>query len=181
MSDKAIISSGLHHVAFATRDPKACYDYYHNKLGMPLVHSESHKQGDGWFRHFFFDMGEEQYLAFFEFENIGERPDYKIDISLSLGVPPFINHVAFKIKTEEDFEAIKKRLEDNGVLVAAEVDHEWCKSIYLIDPNDIMVEFSITYNEEKWTQTPQEAYDNLFNSSVESLGEDSEKNVVDPN
>ena len=63
-------SKSLHHVAYATRDPEATYAFYSGQLGIPLVHTENHKQGDGFFRHFFFDMGRGDYLAFFEIGNV---------------------------------------------------------------------------------------------------------------
>jgi len=66
MADDGVIrSKSLHHVAFATRDPEATYEFYSGKLGMPLVHSENHIQDGGWFRHFFFDIGGGDHLAFF--------------------------------------------------------------------------------------------------------------------
>ena len=40
----ALVSKSLHHVAFATRDPEATYQFYTEKLGMPLVHTENHLQ-----------------------------------------------------------------------------------------------------------------------------------------
>jgi catechol-2,3-dioxygenase len=39
--------SGFHHIALATRDASATYDFYHNKLGMELVFTEFGKQDDG--------------------------------------------------------------------------------------------------------------------------------------
>ena len=105
----------------------------------------------------------------------------KNDTIFALATPAGKSALAtIRISGPKAFDAIKKRLEDNDVLVAAEVDHDWCKSIYLIDPNDIMVEFSITYNEEKWAQTPEQAYDMLFNTDLEKLSEGSEKVVSDP-
>ena len=69
MTDETTIrSKHLHHVAYATRDSEATYDFYANKLGMKLLRTENHRQGDGYFRHFFFDMGAGECLAFFEIQ-----------------------------------------------------------------------------------------------------------------
>ena len=92
-----ILTKGYHHTAFGTRDAGATYNFYHKKLGMPLVHTEQHRSGDGWFRHFFFDLGGDQLLGFFEFENIGEKDNYRTDVSGGLGTPPWGNHRAFEM------------------------------------------------------------------------------------
>lgn len=133
---------GIHHVAFASRDTQATYDFYHNKLGMKLFRTENHRQGEGYFRHFFFDMGNDQLIGFFEVNNVGERPDYKTDLSGSLGLPLWVNHIAFNTETEERFEQIKNRAKENGVRFFAKIDHDWVKSIYFLDPNGITLEYT---------------------------------------
>ena len=49
MATTTIKSRGVHHVAYTTRDAEATYDFYANKLGMPLLHTENHLQGEGFF------------------------------------------------------------------------------------------------------------------------------------
>lgn len=168
--------NGIHHLAFGTKCSKATYEFYNDKLGMPLVRTENHKQGKGYFRHYFFDMGREQYIAFFELHNVGEMPEYRTDVSTGLGMPVWINHVAFDIGNEDEYQAMKQRLKDNKATLLGEADHGWCKSLYLVDPNMIMVEFTYTTSEQKFNdQSPEEAYDMLFNTPVESIGEETRK------
>ena len=181
MMEDSILSQGIHHVAFATRNSKATYEFYNNKLGMPLTHVEIHRQEEGYFKHYFFDMGQDQYMGFFEVSNVGEKPDFRTDISTGLGLPPWVNHVAFNIGNRECFEEIKSRLKIYKVKMMAEVDHEWCRSVYLLDPNKIMVEFTYTSDISKFSQTPEEAYDLLFNRGVESAGDETRKDVVTRN
>ena len=80
-------SKSLHHVAYATRDPEATHAFYSGKLGMPLVHTENHRQGDGYFRHFFYDMGGGDFLGFFQVEDVGEKEDYQTAVSVAAGLP----------------------------------------------------------------------------------------------
>ena len=147
----------LHHVAFAARDVEATYDFYARRLGMRLVHAENHLTDKGWFRHFFFDMGGDESLGFFAFENVGEKPGWKTEISTGLGLPVWVNHVAFNVETLDDLAAMKKRVESNGVKLLMETDHGWCRSIYMIDPNGIMVEFTTTTKPEEFAQSEDEA------------------------
>jgi catechol 2,3-dioxygenase-like lactoylglutathione lyase family enzyme len=169
-------ANGIHHLAFGTRCSKATYEFYHEKLGMSLVRTENHRHKKGYFRHYFFDMGRDQYIAFFELENIGERPDYRVDISTGLGMPLWINHVAFDIGDETRYQAMKARLVENKVTLLGETDHGWCKSLYMVDPNMIMVEFTYTHDPDKFAdQTPEEAKGLLFDVRPDQFEEDSRK------
>src|SRR5271154_6912487 len=69
---------GVHHLALGTDDMKATIDFYAGVLGMPLVHAMKVPPGLGTgpgnrgnppfeeVRHYFFDMGRDGLLAFFE-------------------------------------------------------------------------------------------------------------------
>ena len=169
-----IRSKRLHHVAYATRDHEATHAFYSEKLGMPLVHTENHRQGDGYFRHFFFDMGGGEHLAFFQIEDVGEDEDYKTAVSLGAGLPIWVNHLAFRLDSEEELRAMVKQLHDRGIDQLQEVDHGWCRSIYLVDPNGIMVEFCVTTDPEAFAQGEEEAL-KLLRAAPDTIPEDSAK------
>ena len=158
MSRSEIVNShSVHHVAYTTRDVEATLDFYTNKLGMRLLHAENHRQGDGYFRHFFFGMGQGEAIAFFQLEGVGETEDFKTEISTGLGLPPWANHIAFRLDTLEELEVMKKQLHERGIDQLMEVDHGWCTSIYLMDPNGIMVEFCVTTDAKAFEQSEEEA------------------------
>jgi glyoxylase I family protein len=146
-----------HHVAFGTKDIEATLEFYEGRLGLPLVHCENHSAGEGWFKHFFFDVGNGELLGFFAFENVGEKPDHRTDISTGLGLPKWVNHVAFNVDSLEAVREIRERAERNGLKTYMETDHEWCYSVYFIDPNGIMVEFSTTTRPHEVLQDRDEA------------------------
>ena len=170
-------STGIHHIAFGTKCPEATYQFYHERLGMTLSRTENHRKGKGYFKHFFFDMGGGQYMAFFEMHNVGERPDFRTDINLAVGTPMWINHIAFKAETEQAYDDIIARCKANAVPLMAEVDHDWCKSVYLIDPNGLMLEFTYNHNPAGFKQDPKVAYDLLF-QKAEDIAEDTRKTKV---
>lgn len=167
-------SKSLHHVAYATRDPEATYAFYTGKLGMPLVHAENHLQGDGFFRHFFFDMGNGDYLAFFAIEGVGEEDDYRTDISTGAGMPVWVNHIAFRLDTEAELDEMIGNLRDRGVEHMHELDHGWCRSVYTVDPNGIMVEFCVTTKPAEFAQSEDEAL-RLLRLPREALAEETRK------
>jgi catechol 2,3-dioxygenase-like lactoylglutathione lyase family enzyme len=158
MSDPdEVRSKSVHHVAYATRDLEATYAFYTGKLGMPLLRTENHRQGDGYFWHFFFGMGGGEALAFFEVHDVGELPDYRTDVSHGVGFPVWVNHIAFRLDTLEELEAMTKTMHSRGIDEIAQVDHGWATSIYTTDPNGIMVEFCVTTDAAEFAQTEQEA------------------------
>ncbi|MEN8182218.1 MAG: VOC family protein [Myxococcota bacterium] len=150
-------SKSIHHVAYTTRDAEATYEFYVKKLGMALLRTENHRQGDGYFRHFFFGVGGGEAIAFFELQGVGEEPDFKTEISTGLGLPPWANHIAFRLDTLEELEAMTKRMHEHGIEDILQIDHGWCTSIYTLDPNGIMVEFCVTTDADEFEQTEEEA------------------------
>ncbi len=178
MTNASIEPKGLHHVAYTTRDTEATYDFYANKLGLRLLHTENHLLGDGYFRHFFFALGNGDALAFFEFNDIGEEADYKTDITVSLGLPQWSNHIAFKLDTLEELNAKVEQLKAKGLDEIVKMDHSWCTSIYLNDPNGIMVEFCVTTNKNEFLQTEEEAL-RLLRLPTSDIGDNIHKEVSD--
>jgi len=155
---QAIESKSVHHVAYTTRDVEATYEFYTQKLGMKLLHAESHRQGDGYVRHFFFGMGSGEAIAFFQLEGVGEDPEFKTEISTGLGLPPWANHIAFRLDTLEELETMTKQMHERGIEGIMRIDHGWCTSIYTLDPNGIMVEFCVTTDAAGFAaQTAEEA------------------------
>ena len=65
------------------------------------------------------------------------------DLNKSLGLPAWVNHMAFDAPTLDDLEDRKRHWREHGLTVA-QIDHGFCMSIYATDPNGIMVEFCCT-------------------------------------
>jgi catechol 2,3-dioxygenase-like lactoylglutathione lyase family enzyme len=130
---------GFHHVAYACRDVQATRHFYEDLLGFPLFHTEVDKVKTGRFRHVFFDLGDGSSIAFFDLEGVGEKPDWRADISTGNGLPVWVNHVAFDATAERQ-EEVRARMAEAGIEPLMEVDHGWCHSLYFTDPNGIMVE-----------------------------------------
>ncbi|MDQ3147580.1 MAG: VOC family protein [Actinomycetota bacterium] len=139
---------GFHHVALATNDPAATQRFYTEVMGFELVKVVTGPTpgGGGWSRHFFFETGasgDAGMIAFWEIhdDKIGEG--FRTDLSRSLGLPVWVNHLAWDAPTLEDPALHRERWREHGITVA-QVDHGFCTSIYATDPNGIMVEFCCT-------------------------------------
>ena len=145
---------GFHHVALATRDTAATHDFYTNVMGfslMKVVASPTPGEAGGWSKHFFYSTagegttpsGDAGMIAFWEIhdEQIGDK--FPVDINTHAGLPWWVNHIAFDAPTLEDLYRHRDRWRKRGHHVL-EIDHDFCTSIYIRDPNENMVEFSHT-------------------------------------
>jgi catechol 2,3-dioxygenase-like lactoylglutathione lyase family enzyme len=133
----------FHHVAIATRDLEASHRFYSEAMGFELVHVDVIPFLEtGWARHLFYDTGNGELLALWDL-HAAEFTDYQTAISSGLGLPNFVNHIAFGASDLDDLDVRKDRLVANGHDVAR-IDHGWCVSIYADDPSGIMVEFCTT-------------------------------------
>ena len=138
----------FHHIAIATTDMQATHKFYTQAMGFELVRVEKANTGPGsdWARHFFYDTGNGEMMAFWEIHSDSLGTDFPTSISGGLGLPRWSNHIAFGVSDESEFGSAIQRINDAGYDVV-EIDHHWCKSIYVDDPNEIMVEFCLTTRE----------------------------------
>jgi catechol 2,3-dioxygenase-like lactoylglutathione lyase family enzyme len=138
---------GVHHLALNTDDMKMTVDFYVGVLGMQLVHAMKVPPGLGIgpgnrgnppfeeVRHYFFDMGRDGLLAFFEMpKGAKERGDRN-----ALGA---MQHVSFAVSPESQAR-IRARLDASKIAYDGPLEVlPGVFSIYVIDPNDIRLEFS---------------------------------------
>jgi len=133
----------FHHVAVATRDLEATHHFYQDAMGFELVHTDVIPYLEhGWARHLFYDTGNGEMLAVWDLHDAA-LPDFDPAISSGLGLPHFVNHIAFGVTSLDELDAKQQRWLEHGHDVAR-IDHGWCVSAYANDPNGIMVEFCCT-------------------------------------
>jgi catechol 2,3-dioxygenase-like lactoylglutathione lyase family enzyme len=128
---------GINHLALVTPDMDATVRFYHGVLGARLV---AHL-GNEHFRHYFFEFGPEQTVAFFEYAN------HPVDsFAVPAGVPDprkaQFDHLSFNVPDEAALFEIRDRLKTNNCEVTDVVDHGFIRSIYFTDPNGIALEAS---------------------------------------
>ena len=128
---------GINHLALITPDMDATVRFYHGALGMPIVATIN----AGPMRHYFFDMGMGNTIAFFCWSDAAvdtfEKP---------AGIPPDFpaqfDHVSFNLPELRDLIDLQGRLREHGVEVTELVDHGFVQSVYFTDPNGIALEAS---------------------------------------
>lgn len=138
--------AGFHHVALATRDLARTVDFCTEVMGFRLVKViVAPTPEGGWAKHAFLDTGagSRQLMAFWDLHDETIGTDFPTDLNKSLGLPEWVNHIAFDAATIDDLENAKERWRAHGITVA-QIDHGFCRSIYATDPNGILVEFCCT-------------------------------------
>jgi glyoxylase I family protein len=125
----ASTARGLHHLALICSDVEQTIQFYQDLIGFPLVELMENRDYAG-STHLFFDMGNDNLLAFFDFPGLGLKPGVE-----AIGG---VQHIA--ISTDSDnFEAVKKRLEQRGIPYLGP-DRGAVNSIYFKDPDGIQIE-----------------------------------------
>jgi catechol 2,3-dioxygenase-like lactoylglutathione lyase family enzyme len=143
----AIAFHGIHHLALNTDDMKKTVDFYVGVLGMRMVHAMRVPPGLGTgpgnrgnppfeeIRHYFFDMGRDALLAFFEMPK-GAKPQGDRDAIAMM------QHVSFAVSPESQ-RRLRTRLDRAGTAYDGPIEVlHGVFSIYCIDPNGIRLEFS---------------------------------------
>ena len=128
---------GINHLALITTDMDATVRFWHGVLGARLVTTI----GTPDFRHYFFEFGPEQTVAFFEYRDV----DLEV-WSKPAGVPDpratQFDHLSFNLADEDALETLAARIEAHGCGVTEVIDHDVMRSIYFTDPNGIALEAS---------------------------------------
>jgi len=127
----------LHHAAWVTRDMEATRQFYEDLIGLPLTATwaERHPASGREYCHTFFEFADGGALAFFQFADQDENP-------VELTSP---GHIAFECDAETQA-GIKARLEAAGYPIRV-TDHGYCLSLYVNDPNNFRLEFTVDHPE----------------------------------
>jgi catechol 2,3-dioxygenase-like lactoylglutathione lyase family enzyme len=122
----ATIARGLHHTALVSSDVEQTIRFYQDVVGFPLTELIENRDYPG-SSHFFFDIGNGNLLAFFDFPGLDLGPYAEV-----LGG---LHHIAISVDPVH-WEAAVARLDAAGV--AHEVHSE--VSVYFTDPDGARLE-----------------------------------------
>lgn len=158
----------IHHFAYKSRNAEETRHFYEDILGLPLTMVVEEKDAPVTtgkiysFVHYFFQMADGNYLAFFDFGD-GHAPIFDEK------TPHFANHLALRVSGEEELLSAKARLEAFGVKVDGPMNHEFVRSVYFWDPNGIRMEYAYTlYNPSEMAEEKAKAAETLARWSEKS-------------
>ncbi len=130
----------MHHHAFVVADQERTRHFYEDIIGLPLratwIETE-HFQGETLvFSHTFYGLADGSALAFFNFADK--------DIQARFNVGPQKNlcyHIALAVDADTQQQIID-RCNAAGIKPMV-LDHGYCKSVYVTDPDGLQVEFTL--------------------------------------
>ncbi len=117
---------GIHHTALISSDVERTIRFYQDLLEFPLTELIENRDYPG-SSHFFFDLGNENLLAFFDFPGLDVGPYAEV-----LGG---LHHIAISVEPER-WRRLRQRVADAGV--AHEVHSD--VSLYFRDPDGARIE-----------------------------------------
>jgi catechol 2,3-dioxygenase-like lactoylglutathione lyase family enzyme len=135
----ASTARGLHHTALISSDVETTVRFYQGVLGFPLTELIENRDYPG-SSHFFFDIGNGNLLAFFDFPGLSVGPYAEV-----LGG---LHHMAISVDPER-WAALVERLAEEGV------EHEVHSgvSVYFRDPDGARIELIADPLGEMYGQT----------------------------
>ncbi len=136
----------IHHAAYRCRDAEQTRWFYEDVLGLKLAAAfeENIDFGENLgrnrhFMHIFFELGDGNYLAFFDEPAISEEADFARKDSFDM-------HIALEVDSEEALLAWQSHINQSGKTCLGPIDHGFVKSVYMYDPNGIQVEITCRVN-----------------------------------
>ena len=136
----------LHHAAYVCRDLEQTRKFYEDVLGWPLVAAwrECDKvfgEDQLYYCHLFFQIADGGALAFFHFADPKQHEKFAHYGPHS----PFV-HLALKIADADGQREIERRLRAAGHETMV-IEHGYCVSLYVTDPNGLNLEFTVDHAE----------------------------------
>jgi catechol 2,3-dioxygenase-like lactoylglutathione lyase family enzyme len=126
----------LHHAAWVTLDSEATRHFYEDVLGVPLVATWCEEMNGQSYVHTFYAMRDGGALAFFEYADQARRD------GLEFKSP---GHLAFEVSDATQADLVSRL--DAGGLEHRMTDHGYCRSLYVTDPNNLLLEFTVDAKE----------------------------------
>jgi catechol 2,3-dioxygenase-like lactoylglutathione lyase family enzyme len=141
------LPSRLHHTAYVSKNLEATRQFYEDVIGLPLMaawcESDELFGAERTYCHLFFGLGDGSALAFFQFA----RPEDQALFGPKMPDTPF-HHVALKVDADVQ-KGIEQRLRAAGFMEPRMyvLEHGYCRSLYAVDPDGMIVEFTVDHAE----------------------------------
>jgi glyoxylase I family protein len=147
MANVARLPARLHHTAYVTKDQEKTRHFYEDVIGLPLVATWC--ESDELFGkmrtyvHTFYGIGDGAALAFFQFADPADQAQFGPKMPHS----PF-QHIALSVDQPTQA-GIEERIRKAGITPPQTyvLEHGYCRSVYVTDPNGLILEFTLDHPE----------------------------------
>jgi glyoxylase I family protein len=135
----AVLPNRMHHHAHVVRDQGETRRFYEDLIGLPLVatwcEADELFGAERVYCHTFYALADGSALAFFQF---ADEADFD---ELNSTKPGTLGHIALEVDPATQDE-LARRLDGAGVRHRL-IDHGYCRSLYVLDPDGLSVEFTV--------------------------------------
>lgn len=137
----------LHHNAYVVQDLEKTRQFYEDMMGMPLLATWCEKTDlfgkERVYCHCFFGLQDESALAFFQFADESDQQEFGPELPVS-----GFRHIALKVEDAQQ-QQLLARLKDAQYPADRFyiLEHGYCKSLYVMDPDNLIVEFCTDHPE----------------------------------
>lgn len=140
-----IVPQRLHHNAYVAKDLEKTRHFYEDIVGMPLVATWCEKTmlfgKERTYCHCFFGLEDQSALAFFQFADAGDQKEFGPELPVS-----GFRHIALNVNQAQQDALLKKikdiKYDENRYYF---LEHGYCHSLYILDPDDLIVEFCVDH------------------------------------
>jgi catechol 2,3-dioxygenase-like lactoylglutathione lyase family enzyme len=135
------LPSRLHHNAYVAKDLEKTREFYEDMLGMPLVATWCEKTElfgkERVYCHCFFALEDGSALAFFQFADADDQKEFGPELPVS-----GFRHIALKVDKDLQ-QSILAKVKESDLPHERYyfLEHGYCNSLYVLDPDDLIVEF----------------------------------------
>ncbi|MGA0935977.1 MAG: VOC family protein [Pseudohongiellaceae bacterium] len=135
------LPSRLHHNAYVVKDLERTRQFYEDMLGLPLTATWCEKTDlfgkERTYCHCFFSIGDESSLAFFQFADDEDQSQFGPELPIS-----GFRHIALKVEQDQQ-DRLVQLVKDSDYPEDKHyfLEHGYCHSLYIIDPDGLIVEF----------------------------------------
>lgn len=126
----------LHHHAYVSRNLEATRHFYEDVVGLPLAATWCEEDFGHSYCHTFFELADGSCLAFFQFAD----PETTETHAKLASTSPF-DHIALAATSKLQAK-VEARAKAVGVSTQR-IDHGYCVSLYLRDPDGLVVELTV--------------------------------------
>ena len=144
---KQQLPSRLHHNAYVAKDLERTRQFYEDLIGLPLLATWCEKTElfgkERTYAHCFFGLADGSALAFFQFADPADQKEFGPELPVS-----GFRHIALKVEKSLQQDLLNKLKQTNyNPQKYYFLEHGYCNSLYVLDPDDMIVEFCTDHEE----------------------------------
>jgi glyoxylase I family protein len=140
-----VIPQRLHHNAYVAKDLEKTRHFYEDVVGMPLTATWCEKTmlfgKERTYCHCFFGLEDQSALAFFQFADADDQQEFGPELPIS-----GFRHIALNCNQAQQDALLQKlkdiKYDENKYYF---LEHGYCHSLYVLDPDDLIVEFCVDH------------------------------------